>query len=65
VMLPSTIGFCNLCSCVCLTPSCYLCCYVTLLPLTGACPSLEPGYVGPPWFTQYLGVGGGSGAPDL
>jgi hypothetical protein len=42
LMIPSSLGFCCLCSCFCLSPSGYLLCYLVLLSLTVACPSCKP-----------------------
>jgi hypothetical protein len=41
-MMPSSLGFCCLCSCACLLPSDYLWCYLVLLSLTVACLSCKP-----------------------
>jgi hypothetical protein len=40
--MPSSLGFCCLCSCPCLLPSGYLWCLLVLLFLTVACPSCKP-----------------------
>ena len=37
MMMPSSHGFCCLCSCDCFMSSIYLSCYLSLLSLTGAC----------------------------